>query len=256
MEDMLTLGVIGTGHLATYVITALRRGGFDGRILLTPRNADRAAVLERDAACEIAPSSREVMAGADIVLLSVRPQHAQAALEGLTWSTHQTALSVMAGVRLETVRQMVPGAGCVHLMMPLSYIATVRGPIPLYPPAPHLMEFLGGRRRRGCPGQREGLRRRAARRCASAWIYDLADALAVELARHGLDPQAARALALGNIVGPAGDALSRPAERLSALSASIATEGTYTKLGLDLLRERGFDAPWREAIGVIAAKLG
>jgi hypothetical protein len=40
------------------------------------------------------------------------------------------------------------------------------------------------------------------------------------------------------------------------LSASIATDGTYTKLGLDLLRERGFDAPWREAIAAIAAKLG
>ena len=76
---MLTLGVIGTGHLATYFVTALRRGGFDGRILLSPRNADRAAALQRNAGCEVGTSIRQVVAGADVVLLSVRPQHAQAA---------------------------------------------------------------------------------------------------------------------------------------------------------------------------------
>jgi pyrroline-5-carboxylate reductase len=42
---------------------------------------------------------------------------------------------------------------------------------------------------------------------------------------------------------------------LPAISASIATDRTYTKLGLDLLKARGFDQPWREAIAAIAAKV-
>ena len=95
---MPTLGVIGTGHLATYFITALRRGGCKDKILLSPRNAERAAALAKSAGCEIAPSNQAVMAGADIVLLSVRPPHAQSTLEELTWSPSQTALSVMAGI--------------------------------------------------------------------------------------------------------------------------------------------------------------
>lgn len=253
---MPTLGVIGTGHLATYLITALRRGGFDGRILLAPRNADRAAALEREAACEIARSSQDVVAGADVVLLSVRPQHAEAALAGLTWSSQQTALSVMAGVRLETVRQLVPGAGHVHLMMPLSYLAAVRGPIPLHPAAPHLAELLGAAGDVVALADEKAYDACLIAGCASTWIYDLADVLAEELVRHGLDPDAARALALGGIAGPAGEALSRPEDSLRALSASIATEGTYTRLGLDVLRERGFDAPWRAAMAAVAAELG
>lgn len=250
---MLTLGVIGTGHLATYFITALRRGGFDGRILLSPRNADRAAALRRDAGCDIAPSIHEVVAGADVVLLSVRPQHAQAALDGLTWSTRQTALSAMAGIGLEAVKRMVPGAGHVHLVLPLSYLATVRGPIPLHPAAPHLMELLGAAGDVVVLDDEQAYDAALLATCVSTWIYDLADVVAVELTRHGLDPRAARALALGNIAAPAGYALSRPDEALSAISASIATDGTYTKLGLDLLREQDFDAPWRAAVAAVAA---
>lgn len=253
---MPTLGVIGTGHLAWYVITALRRGGHDGRILLTPRNAERAAVLEREAGCEIAGSAAEVVAEAEVVLLSVRPQHAEAALAGLAWSPEQTGLSVMAGIRLEQVRRLVPGAGHVHLMMPLSYLASVRGPIPLYPAAPHLAELLGA------AGDVVTLQDERAydacllAGCASTWVYDLADVLAEELTRYGLDPASARAVALGGIAGPAGEALARPQESLLALSASVATEGTYTRLGLEVLRERGFDVPWREAIRAVAARLG
>jgi pyrroline-5-carboxylate reductase len=250
------LGVIGTGHLATYFVTALRRGGYDGRVVVTPRNADRAAALERDAGCEIAGSSQEVVMAADVVLLSVRPQHASAALQGLVWSADQSVLSAMAGVSLERVEALVPGAGDVHLIMPLSHIASVRAAIPLYPAAPQLMGLLGAA---GDVVALDGERAYDAAQlaaCASGWVYELADVLADELVRHGLHPEAARALALGNIAGPASDALRRPDERLAAITASIATDGTYTKLGLDLLRERGFDAPWREAIDAIAARMG
>lgn len=253
---MPTLGVIGTGHLATYVVTALRRGGFDGRILLTPRNAGRAAALQREAACEIAGSSQEVLAGADVVLLSVRPQHAEAALAGLTWSPGQTALSAMAGIGLDRVRQLVPGAGHVHLMMPLSYLASVRGPIPVHPPAPHLDELLGAAGDVVALADERAYDACMLAACASTWVYDLSAALADELTRHGLDPAAARAVALGGIGGPVGEALARPDEDLLALSDSIATEGTFTRLGRDVLRRGGFDAPWREAIRAIAAKLG
>ncbi len=80
--------------------------------------------------------------------------------------------------------------------------------------------------------------------------------MAESFVRHGLSPEAARALTLGSIAGQAGYALSHPSESLLDISASIATEGTYTKLGLDQMKRDGFDKPWREAIAAIAAKLG
>jgi pyrroline-5-carboxylate reductase len=34
-----TIGVVGTGDFSAYLIAALRKGGFDGRILLSPYRA-------------------------------------------------------------------------------------------------------------------------------------------------------------------------------------------------------------------------
>jgi len=253
--SMITLGVVGTGQFAAYFIAALRRGGYDGKVLLSPRNADIASTLAHNHGCVVAASAEEVLAGADVVLVSVRPEHAEVALANLRWERRHTVLSAMAGIRLDDLRALLPGAGGVHLIMPGSYIEIAPGPIPLYPPAPGLMPLLS------CAGDVVALPNEAAFNaamlslCASTWIYDLAHALADELVRHGLEPHAARALTLGNIAGPARFALGVPKTSLLDISAGIATERTFTKAGLDHLKARHFDAPWREAIARLAEML-
>ncbi len=252
---MITLGVVGTGQFASYFIAALRRGGYDGKVLLSPRNADIASTLARNHGCVVAASTDEVLAGADVVLVSVRPEHAEVALANLRWEHRHTVLSAMAGIRLDDLQALLPGVGDLHLIMPGSYIEIAPGPIPLYPPAPALMPLLS------CAGNVVALPNEAAFNtaivslCASTWIYDLAHALAAELALHGLEPDAARALTLGNIAGPANFALSVPKTSLLDISAGIATERTFTKTGLDHLKASHFDAPWREAIAQLAEML-
>lgn len=252
---MTNLGVVGTGQFASYFIAALRRGGYDGNVLLSPRNADVASALARNHGCVVAGSADEVLAGSDVVVLSVRPEHAEAALANLRWERRHTVLSAMAGIRLDDLRQLLPGVGGIHLIMPGSYIETAPGPIPLYPPAPGLMPLLS------CAGDVIALPSEAAFNaamvslCASTWIYDLAHALASELERQGLEPEAARALTLGNIAGPARFALSSQEKSLLDISAGIATERTFTKDGLDYLKAHHFDAPWRKAIAQLAERL-
>jgi pyrroline-5-carboxylate reductase len=253
--SVIRLGVIGTGQFASYFIAALRRGGYDGNVLLSPRNADVANTLAHKHDCVVAASAEEVLAGSDVVLLSVRPEYAEAALVNLRWERRHTVLSAMAGIRLDELRALLHGVDDIHLIMPGSYIETVPGPIPLYPPAPALMPLLS------CAGDVIALPNEAAFNaamvslCASTWIYDLAHALAAELERHGLEPDAARALTLGNIAGPASFALSQPEASLLELSAGIATERTFTKDGLDHLKARHFASPWREAIAQLAERL-
>ena len=127
--------------------------------------------------------------------------------------------------------------------------------IPLYPAAPALLSFLA------CAGDVVALPDERAfevamiASCFSTWTYDLAGAVAVELSRHGLDIATARELTLGNIVGAAGFALTKPHQPLAVISSEIATEGTFTKMGLDHLKGRSFEVPWREAIAMIGAKL-
>jgi pyrroline-5-carboxylate reductase len=253
--SMANLGVIGTGQFASYFIAALRRGGHGGKVLLSPRNAGIANTLARKHDCMVVASAEEVLAGADVILLSVRPEHAEVALANLRWERRHTVLSAMAGIRLDELRAMLPEVKGIHLVMPGSYIEIAPGPIPLYPPAPGLMRLLS------CAGNVVALPNEAAFNaaiisvCASTWIYDLAHALAAELERHGLEPDAARALTLGNIAGPASFALGVPETSLLQLSAGVATERTFTKAGLDHLKARHFDAPWREAIAQLAEML-
>ncbi|SOE66153.1 pyrroline-5-carboxylate reductase [Burkholderia sp. D7] len=253
--SMIDLGVIGTGQFASYFIGGLRRGGYDGNVLLAPRNAGVASTLARKHDCVVATSAQEVLAGADVILLSVRPEYAGAALANLRWEGRHTILSSMAGISIDDLRALLPGVGGIHLIMPGSYIETAPGPIPLYPPAPELMPLLS------CAGDAIALPNEGAFNaamvslCASTWIYDLADVLASELERHGLEPDAARALTLGNIAGPASFALGLPGKSLLDISAGIATEGTFTKTGLDHLKACRFDAPWREAIARLAESL-
>lgn len=252
---MTRLGVIGTGHFASYFIAALRRGGYQGDILLSPRNASVAARVARDHRCRVAASNNDVLDHADVILLSVRPQHAAEAVEPLNWGSRHSVLSAMAGLQVDQLRALMPGAGAIHRIMPSSYIEAVRGPIPLYPAAPSLLPFLA------CAGDVVALPKEQdfdvamVASCFSTWLYDLAGAVADELSRHGLDPATARELTLGNMAGAAGFALSKPHEALATISSDIATEGTFTKTGLDHLKDRHFEVPWREAIAMLGATL-
>jgi pyrroline-5-carboxylate reductase len=252
---MTRLGIIGTGHFASYFIAALRRGGYDGDIVLSPRNAEMAARIARDHRCRVAPSNADVLDQADIILLSVRPQHLGEVAARLTCGSRHTVLSALAGIQIDRLRGLFPGAGAIHRIMPSSYIETVRGPIPLYPEAPSLLPFLARAGDVVALPDEPAFEVAMIAACFSTWMYDLAGAVADELSRHGLDPANARALALGNMAGAAGFALTNPQDSLAAISAGIATEGTFTKAGLDHLKGRDFAASWREAIAMLSAKL-
>ena len=253
--SMITLGVIGTGQFAAYFIAALRRGGYNGKALLSPRNADIASTLARNHDCVVAASAEQVLAGADVVLVSVRPEYAEGALADLRWERRHTVLSAMAGIRLDDLLALLPDVGGIHLLMAGSYIEIAPGPIALYPPAPGLMSLLSFAGDVVALPNETAFNAAMVSLCASTWIYNLAHALAAELERHGLEPDVSRALTLGNIAGPASFALGVPERSLLDISAGIATEQTFTKTGLDHLKARHFDDPWKEAIARLAQML-
>jgi pyrroline-5-carboxylate reductase len=222
---------------------------------LSPRNARIAARLKDDYQCHVTNSNTDVLEQADVILLSVRPRDAPEALQLLRFGREHTVLSAMAGIPVDRVRELIPGAGAIHRIMPSSFIDAVRGPIPLYPAAPALMSFLAFAGEVVTLPNEHAFEMAMIAACFSTWIYDLAQAVTDELSRHGLDPTTARALTLGNIAGPAGFALANPLVPLAAISASIATEGTFTKIGLEHLKCRSFEEPWRESIAMLCAKL-
>ena len=109
----MSYGIIGVGAIGAAIVTGLCDGVQDAPpIVLSPRNAGRAAQLaSRFRTVRIAQSNQEVIDGSSVLLLCIRPQEARSVLPGLKFSGQQAVVSMMAGISIETLRQLVaPGA--------------------------------------------------------------------------------------------------------------------------------------------------
>ena len=71
-----TIATIGSGVMAEAMIAGLLRGGqvTPDRIVASHPRADRREILERDYGIRVAASNEEAVAGADIVVLGIKPQ--------------------------------------------------------------------------------------------------------------------------------------------------------------------------------------
>ncbi|MER9927091.1 NAD(P)-binding domain-containing protein [Mesorhizobium sp. M0048] len=98
--DMPTIGVVGTGDFAAYLIAALRKGGYRGRILLSPHSRVKAQTLAATYSCTLAADNSSMLAEADWILLAVRPEQLANALSNLALRSGQVLVSAVAGVTI------------------------------------------------------------------------------------------------------------------------------------------------------------
>jgi len=131
----MTYGIIGVGAIGAAIVTGLCEGVQDApTVVLSPRNASRAADLaSRLRTVRIAKSNQEVIDGASVVLLCIRPQEARAVLPGLVFSSDQAVVSMMAGIQIETLQQLVVPAQSIARAIPLPAVAARKGATPIFP---------------------------------------------------------------------------------------------------------------------------
>src|SRR5690349_13221878 len=116
----MTLGIIGTGTMASAVVEGLRSAGDSSSILLSPRNAITASALaERFPGVAVSSSNQEVLDHSDTVLLAVRPQVAENVLSVLRFRPDQQILSIIAIFDLERLRALVSPARRIVRAVPL-----------------------------------------------------------------------------------------------------------------------------------------
>ncbi|AJY47932.1 pyrroline-5-carboxylate reductase [Martelella endophytica] len=132
----MTIGFIGTGEITKAVVTGLSTAeGEKPVILLSPRNADIAAELAATFDnVAVAGSNQAVIDEADTVCLALRPQDAEAILEGLNFGTARHVISFMATFGVERLKKLVAPAMRVTLATPLPAVAFHGGPTPIFPP--------------------------------------------------------------------------------------------------------------------------
>jgi pyrroline-5-carboxylate reductase len=144
----MTYGVLGVGAIGAAIVTGLCEGVDDPpEVLLSPRNAEIAAGLaQRFATVEVAAANQAVVDGAEVVIVSVRPQVAETVLAELRFPADRIIISAMAGVSVETLRQLVAPATDIARVIPLPSVARRDGITPIHPPnapASALFDRLG-----------------------------------------------------------------------------------------------------------------
>ncbi len=240
------LGILGVGHLASYVVAGLRNAGDGREIVLSPRNRQRGQILVSEQGCERASSNQEVLNRTKLVLLSVRPHQLEELLMPLDFTKEHLVISCVAGVSFERLQTLVGEAKVVRTL-PLACAEVGQGAVPLFPAqsqAQALLEQLG---QLIVLDTEEQFELASVAACMNGWMFRFFDELADWYADQGLERDKARELVLHACSGAAALASSKPEQTLKHLSDSIATEGTYTKLGLDLLEMQQAFNPWIDA---------
>ncbi|MCI1749714.1 MAG: NAD(P)-binding domain-containing protein [Acidipropionibacterium sp.] len=144
-----TVGVVGVGEIAGAMVEGLM-GGADGpaRVTLSPRGRRRAADLAgRLPRVEVAASNQEVVDAADILVLSMRPEQLHEAVDDLRLRAGQTVISVLAGVSIAELRQVLHTDLPICRAIPLPPVAR-RGAVTVITPgcpiAASFFDLLGG----------------------------------------------------------------------------------------------------------------
>lgn len=251
------LGIVGTGHIARALVIGLCSGpGGPERVLVSPRGAAVAAELAgRFRAVTVAAGNQEVVDGAEVVVLGLRPQDAGGALAGLRFRPEQVVISLVALLPLAAVRAAVAPARLVCRCLPLPTIARRRGPIVLHPelaPVRALLAPLGELVPAGSEAELEDLWVPTA--LIAAFYHHLAT-VAGWCARRGVPPERADAYTRALFEGLAGEALAARGVDLAELAAAARTKGGLNEQVQEELEAAGAFAAVERAMDRIAARL-
>lgn len=249
------LGFVGVGELALYTIEGLRNGGFQGSILLSPRNRESAAWLAANRDCTVAQSNQAVVDGCSHLFLATRPADSLACLDALSFRVGQTLVSVVAGQSLELLGHHVDTAVRIVRAMPVSAARAGASPTLVCPPdvdVAALFEHCGEAIE---VEDESAFALGSVLACVYCWNFTLFETLIEATQSAGLSQQLSSRLVVGMARGAAELALANPATPPGEIAEAIATEGTFSKQGLDLLKTTGAFDPWRQAFELLEAQL-
>lgn len=250
----LRVGIIGVGHLASYIVEGLCATDNPPEILLAPRNAERARALGERFDVRIASDNRAVVIHSDIVILATRPPQALNAATALPWRADQTLICVAAGIPCTKLSTVASPATIVRAM-PVSCAAIGESPTSLYPDDPNARSLLTRL------GPVITLPDESSFQAASiigayyAWIYALVAETMPWLDAAGVPNTAGRSLVLQAIRGATGMMLKHPGDAPADMIRDLATPGGITERGLKLLEQRGALTAWRDACQVSLERL-
>jgi len=252
---MKTLGFIGVGDLAEYTIKGLRAGSYQGRILLSPRNQHRSQLLAELCQCEVLDTNQAVADASDIIVLSTRPAGSLEILSQLKLKPDQQLVSVVAGVSIDALVAATVSDISITRAMPVSSAETGMSPTIIYPFNSSVLELFNHCGKAIAVDTESAFEQGSVLACVYSWYFELFEQLIKSTTSNDFPSELATELVLGMASGAASLALQDNSRTPGEIAEYIATEGTFSKLGLDLLKDRQAFEPWTEACQLLLGRL-
>jgi len=248
-------GFIGVGELALYTIRGVRQGGYREPILLSPRNPAKAALLAQQYDCEVQRDNQAVVDNCACVVIATRPADCLQTLAELTFKPGQLLISVVAGIEVARLREVVPGSIGIVRAMPVSSAEVGASPTLVYPDHALVREFFNYCGTALAVDDELYFTEGSVIACVYSWFFSLFETLIQATEGPHLPRALSAELVLGMARGAAELTLSRADRSPGEIARSIATEGTFSRLGLDLLQQKGAFGPWQEACELLQRRL-
>lgn len=252
------IAFIGGGQMAGSLIGGLRAAGHPAsRIRVAEPDARRADWLRDACGVEVLPPGATVAAGADALVLAVKPQSMQDALAGIRPAPGTTVISIAAGVRTTALRRWLGEGFPLIRCMPntpaqlRSGVTGLFAPAGTATPARQLAEKILGSVGATCWVNDENLLDAVTALSGSgpAYYFLLTEILQEAGQAMGLDPATARLLAEKTFVG-AGRMAEASGKDMSELRANVTSRGGTTEAAVTELEQHGVRKLFADALKV------
>ena len=243
-----TIGIIGVGHLAGYLVAGLMKADTPPRIILSPRGAQQSARLSKQFGLEIATSNSDVVERSDVVLLATRPPDLIDAITGLPWREGQTAVSVAAGIALSALQTAVSPATAVRTL-PVTAAEIGESPTCMYPEnaaARAVFEALGSIH---VFKDEETYELASIQGVIFSVFHAGIQSIAEWMATTGVEAGEAREITARALRATGGMVLAHPENDFDHMVSEYATDGSLTLVALQELRRNGGPNAWPDAFG-------
>ena len=250
--------ILGAGNMGRALLGGLLRAGTRAEHLSVAETLPAArAALVRELGISAAADAHAAVAGASVVVVAVKPQEARVLLAGVAGAllrAQPLVISVVAGLRIATLQSWCPGVAVMRAM-PNRPALIGAGASGLYAPAAitpaqrtlaaQVMSTVG---EVAWVGAEEALDVvTALSGSGPAYLYLLTEAMLQAGVALGLDPEAARRLAVGTLCGAGLLAQSSDGD-LARLRQEVTSKGGTTEAALAVFAAADFSATVARAL--------
>jgi pyrroline-5-carboxylate reductase len=251
------LGFIGTGEITLAIVTGLSSSGVPAHsIWLSPRNSAIAnGLVNRFRRISVASCNQEVLDQSDTIVIAVRPLAARDVLSQLRFRRDHQVISLVSGLSLATLSELVAPAVQIARAVPLPSNAKGLSPTAIYPPDPAAFELFAAV---GTvfPVERENeFDAICATTATIAFYFAFNETIASWLEQQGIPASQAREYVARLFLGVTTRAVEAPERTFQSLAASHATAGGINEQFLKHLVEHGLLTRVSEALDAVLHRI-